>query len=132
MSKEKKKGFVLYYDYMQHLSLLSNEECGLLFKSLFEYGENGNIPQLEGAALMAFSFIRAQMDRDALKYEEICQKRLEAGKKGGRPSNNTNEKPNDFSENQIEPKKPNGFSQTVKKAQKYWAFLHLYGIIILR
>ena len=86
MAKGEKKGFVLYYDYQAHLSLLSDEERGKLLMALFDYGENGKEPELEGAALMAYSFIRAQMNRDAEKYAETCRKRSEAGKQGGRPS----------------------------------------------
>lgn len=85
MAQDAKKGFVLYYDYRKHLSLLSDEERGRLLMALLDYGEHGDEPQLEGAALMAFSFIAGQMDRDAEKYAETCRKRSEAGKQGGRP-----------------------------------------------
>lgn len=84
-AKETKKSFVLYCDYRQHLLLLTDEERGKLLIALLDYAETGEEPKLEGAALMAFSFVRSQMDRDAAKYAEKCRKRREAGKKGGRP-----------------------------------------------
>lgn len=92
MAREDKKGFVFYYDYQQHLELLSDAERGKLLIALLEYGKNGTKPQLEGAALMAFSFIQAQKDRDAAKYAETIKKRSEAGKKGGRPRKTDAEK----------------------------------------
>lgn len=108
-----KKSFVVYFDYRQHLELLTPEEQGQLFMALFDYGETGNEPELEGAARMAFSFIKAQMDRDTAKYKETCRKRKEAGKQGGRPS-----KAKEESEKQTKAKKANGFSEKQMKAKK--------------
>ena len=34
---------------------------------------------------MAFEIIRAQLDRDREKYEKICKRNAENGKRGGRP-----------------------------------------------
>ena len=112
MGQEKKKGFVLYYDYRQHLALLNNEERGQLLTALLDYGELGKEPELEGAAQMAFSFIRWQMDRDAAKYAETCRKRSEAGKQGGRP------KAKETDEKQTEAKKANAFSEKQTEAKK--------------
>ena len=81
---KRKKGFLLYNDYYEHIKLLSNEEVGLLTIALFEYAESKKLPNFEGGLAMAFSFIRAQMDRDGEKYEETCRKREAAGKMGGR------------------------------------------------
>lgn len=113
MSKDTKKSFVLYYDYRQHLELLSDEERGRLLMALLDYAENGKRPDLEGAALMAFSFIRAQMDRDAEKYAETVRKRREAGKQGGRPP-----KAPESDEKQSEAKKANAFQVNQSEAKK--------------
>ena len=95
MAKESRRSFLLYYDYRQHLAILSDEERGRLLMALLDYGENGTEPDLDGAALMAFSFISGQMDRDAEKYERIVQKRREAGQKGGRPPKSDGQPPED-------------------------------------
>ena len=113
MSKESKKGFVLYYDYRNHLALLSDEERGQLLMELFDYSESGKESNLKGAALMAFSFIQAQMDRDMAKYAETVRKRREAGMQGGRPPKAT-----ESNENQNEAKKANGFLKKQTKAKK--------------
>lgn len=132
MAQDTTKGFVFFYDYRKHLSILSDEECGRLLKALLDYGETGKEPELDGAALMAFSFISSQIDRDAEKYAEICRRRREAGKKGGRPKadgseeeakkseafEGEGEKPKDTEENQEETKKPNGFENNQDKAKK--------------
>lgn len=86
---QEKKSFILYHDYRQHLALLSDEECGRLFIALFDYAETKCVPELSGAVLMAFSFIKAQMDRDDARYEEKVEKRRNAGRQGGRPPKQT-------------------------------------------
>lgn len=110
MAQDTKKGFLLYYDYRKHLALLNDEERGKLLMALLDYGEHNTQPELEGAALMAFSFIQAQMDRDAEKYAETIKKRSEAGKMGGRPTKAKGDgekakKASAFSEKQSEAKK---------------------------
>lgn len=78
-----KKSFMLYFDYREQLALLSDEERGRLLMALMDYGELGTEPELKGATRMAFSFIRAQMDRDSNKWEQTRQARVKAGQQGG-------------------------------------------------
>ncbi|MCD7890682.1 MAG: DUF6291 domain-containing protein [Ruminococcus sp.] len=77
MPKTKKKSFVLYNDYYEHINMLSDEEAGMLMKAVFMYAETGEVPELQGMTKMAFSFISSQLDRDREKYEERCQKNHE-------------------------------------------------------
>ena len=72
----------MYYDYRQHFELLADNEKGILFMALLDYGENGVIPDFNGALKMAFSFIKANLDRDYEKWEKTKSNRSEAGKKG--------------------------------------------------
>lgn len=123
MAQNAKKGFVLYYDYREHLKLLNDEERGKLLMALLDYGESHYEPKLDGAALMAFSFIRLQIDRDAEKYARTCQKRSEAGKQGGRPSKANaseegEEKAPEPTEKQTKAKKANAFLENQMKAKK--------------
>lgn len=78
-----KKSFVLYLDYKKHFALLSPDDQGRLLMAIFDYVETGAEPALESMPLMAFSFIRAQLDRDQASYEETCKRRAEAGRKSG-------------------------------------------------
>lgn len=84
MEQNKRNSFVLYFDYSKHISLLSDQEAGKLFKALFQFGEHGTIPDFSGSLLMCFSFISSQMQRDKEKYIDICEKRAKAGRKGGK------------------------------------------------
>ena len=112
MATEEKKSFIMYCDYRQHLSILTDEERGRLLMALLDYGETGTEPHLDGAAMMAFSFIASQMDRDAEKYAKTVQKRREAGKQGGRP------KAKESTKKQTKAKKANGFTGKQTKAKK--------------
>lgn len=78
-----KKSFILYIERKKEIDMLSNEQCGILFKAIFEYVDTGNIPEIEDLAVkLMFSVFKAQINREAEKWKETCRKRSEAGKKG--------------------------------------------------
>lgn len=81
------------------------EQRGKLFTAILCYAAGEEIPELDAAADMAFSFIQDRMDRDNAAYMQKCEKRREAGKLGGRPKANASD------ENQTKAKKTNGFSE---------------------
>lgn len=80
-----KNSFLIYLDYEEQFNLLSNEEIGILIKSIMKYEKTREVPQLEGILKMAFSFIKTQLDRDREKYQAKCEKNKENGRRGGRP-----------------------------------------------
>lgn len=122
-----KHAFIMYTEYIEHFSILTNEELGELMRAVFLYEETGEVPELEGACKMAFSFIRADLDSNREKYEEKCKRNASNGKAGGRPKNQTdnakteeeNEKPkkaNGFQKNRTVSEKTERFSEKPKKA----------------
>lgn len=82
---EPKNSFVMYTEYRQHIGRLTDEEAGRLLKAVMDFAASARAEPMGGAEGMAFSFICAQMERDAKKYEETQRKRSEAGRMGGRP-----------------------------------------------
>lgn len=100
-----KSSFVMYAKYLRNIKKLTLEQRGLLFTAILSYASDQEIPELDAATDMAFSFIQEQMDRDHEVYLEKCRKRSEAGKLGGRPKSNASD------ENQVKAKKSNGFSK---------------------
>jgi hypothetical protein len=120
MAASKKKSFMIYIDYRQHLDLLTDEERGKLITALFDYAESRKIPDLPGAAMMAFSFIKAQMDRDERKYIERCEVNKANGAKGGRPpepkeTENNRKEPTETENNPKEPKETERLFEKPKK-----------------
>lgn len=89
---DNKKGFILYNNYQEYFALLSREERGDLITAIFAYANLGEEPNLGGAALMAFTMIKSQLDRDNAKYERRCERNRQNGMKGGRPAVNTEAK----------------------------------------
>ena len=83
MMAAEKKSFVLYHDIRTPLELLTDEQRGKLFIALLDYSEHGELPDFDGALLMAFAFIRTSLDRDAEAWAEKRAKRAEAGRNGG-------------------------------------------------
>ena len=67
---EDKKSFQLYNDYIDHFSLMSDEEAGKLIKAIFCYVNDLPCEELAGLPLMAFSFIRSQLKRDSDRQTE--------------------------------------------------------------
>lgn len=105
MAKDK-KSFLLYTDQQSIFKLLPDELAGKLIKHIFAYvnDENPDTPDL--MLQLAFEPIKQQLKRDLKLYEDVCKKRSESGKLGGRPKKQT------------EAKKANGFFEKQTKAKK--------------
>ena len=78
-----KNSFVMYTDYMQHLDLMSMEQRGVFLTAIMQYVSCGEVPEMDGMVKMAFSFAKAQIDRDTEQYQKIVEAKREAGRKGG-------------------------------------------------
>lgn len=78
-----KNSFVLYTDYSESVDELTDEEAGKLFKALLHYEKVRTVDDLDRVVYTHFSYIKKQLDRDRTKWEEIKEKRIESGKKGG-------------------------------------------------
>ena len=78
-----KKSFILYIDRKKEIDLLTAEQCGVVFKAIFDYVDSGNIIDIDDIAVkLMFSVFKSQIDECSVKWEEVRQKRSEAGKKG--------------------------------------------------
>ena len=77
-----KVSFVMYTDYARHWELLNADEVKALDMAIFHYVETGEPPAFEGALRMAFSFVKTNIDRDVVKWQEAKEKRTDAARKG--------------------------------------------------
>ena len=89
---KKPQAIYLYFDSLNELDMLSDEQTGRLLKALLRYGESGETPDFsdDKALMLVFSVMSRKIDRDFEKYAQICEKRKEAGRKGGAPKGNAN------------------------------------------
>ena len=110
---EGKKSFILYADLISVVEKLiikdredSTNNAGELLYHILQYVNDRNPEPKNFIIDMAFEPIRLQLKRDLQKYECIREKRVEAGKQGGRPKKQT------------EAKKANGLFEKQSKAKK--------------
>ena len=77
------KAMLLYHDRMNIVNALSDEEAGELLKAMLAYSIDKTEKEFKSrAAMMAFISVRPDLDYSYARYEEICKKRSDAGKKG--------------------------------------------------
>ena len=86
------KAILIFLDKRVIVDKLSDQDAGLLFKSLFKYALEGVEPELkENPALdMAFSIFKQSIDLNEKHYKEVCKKRSESAKKRWDNTNDTN------------------------------------------
>lgn len=73
MSKEQ-KGFIVYGNNEEILDRLTDEEAGKLLKAMTKYFNHGSEPKFSGALEFVWIPIRQQMDANAEKYQDKCEK----------------------------------------------------------
>lgn len=78
-----KKSFVLYSDYQELFSELSDADAGKLIKHIFAYVNDENPICEEQIINISFIPIKLQLKRDLKKFEQIKEKRSEIGRIGG-------------------------------------------------
>ena len=72
-----------YYDWERSTSTLTDEELGRLVRCLFCYAKTGELPETQGVERHLLPVFCGQIDRDREGYAQICEKRRQAGRKGG-------------------------------------------------
>ena len=92
-----------FFDWIEQVSALEDDEKGRLFVAILEYARSGEVPDMQGRESILFPVFKSQIDRDM----ESSAKQSENGKKGGRPRAKT-----ESEENQNKPK------QTKRKPTK--------------
>ena len=81
---EDKKSFLIYHDIKPVLDKLTDAQAGKLFKALVDYSIEQTPPKFNDLALeLVFIPLQQQLDRNIIKWDEIKEKRTEAGRKGG-------------------------------------------------
>lgn len=111
-----KDSFIIFTEYKEQFDMLTDEQAGVLIKAIFCYTTDGKLPEMDSITKMAFSFIRAALDRSDDKYQKKIEANKENGKLGGRPRKDTLEKTQ--TETQNNPKNPTVIWVSGEKTQK--------------
>ena len=75
-----KNSFILYHDQKELIDELDDEQAGKLIKAIYEYNVNKKMI-LTGALKLIFIPFKTAFDRNDDKWDEIVEKRSNAGKK---------------------------------------------------
>ena len=83
-------GYMTYREAALIFSLMPEREAAQAIKATANYFLYGTMPEgLDGAAVQVFDIMRADIDRNNEKYQQIVARNAENGRKGGRPKKNT-------------------------------------------
>ena len=79
-----KDTMILYGSYLKKFEKLSDEQFGRLIRLGLNYSLTDELPEIDDLFIsLAFDVIKVEIDTNTQKYEETCEKRRLAGKKGG-------------------------------------------------
>lgn len=86
MNKPKEApGYMTYREAAIMFSLMPDEEAAQAIKATVNYYLYGTMANLEGVAGKVFEIMRADIDRNNEKYQKVCSRNEQNGKKGGKP-----------------------------------------------
>ena len=83
-------GIMLYFDILEPIKVLPDEDKGRLLVAMLEYGQKGTVPEFEGMLALAWGFVKPKIDKDSDEYNRTVLKRQYAAfcrdrKKKGEP-----------------------------------------------
>ena len=68
-------GVMLYFDILEPIKVLPNEDKGRLLVAILEYGKLGIVPEFDGMLALAWGFVRPKIDRDREEYNRSVLRR---------------------------------------------------------
>ena len=82
-----KDSLIIYNSIEEVIECLEPEQVKSLMLAMIAYNKGEEVPELDAVTKMAFIPLRQQIDRDTEKYNDKCEKRANAGRKGGDVTN---------------------------------------------
>lgn len=68
-------GVMLYFDILEPIKVLPDEDKGRLLMAILEYGKQGIVPEFDGMLALAWGFVRPKIDRDREEYNRSVLRR---------------------------------------------------------
>ena len=81
-------GIMLYFDVLEPIKVLPDDEKGKLLVAMLEYGQSGIDPQFTGMLALAWGFVKPKIDKDEEEYNlsvlrrqyaTVCRERKRKG-----------------------------------------------------
>ena len=64
-------GIMIYFEILEPIKMLSDEDKGRLLVAMLEYGRDGIVPELDGALGIVWSFVHPMIDKDGQRYDDM-------------------------------------------------------------
>ena len=64
-------GIMIYFEILEPIRMLSDEDKGKLLVAMLEYGRDGIVPELDGALRIVWSFVHPMIDKDGQRYDDM-------------------------------------------------------------
>lgn len=61
-------GIMLYFDILEPIMVLPDEDKGRLLVAMLEYGKTGAVPAFDGMLALAWGFVKPKIDKDESEY----------------------------------------------------------------
>ena len=70
-------GIMLYFDILEPIRVLPDDDKGRLLVAMLEYGQSGKVPQFDGelGLTLAWGFVKPKIDKDSEEYSKTVRKR---------------------------------------------------------
>lgn len=82
-NQSERPGFLIWFSQVRQVKMLTDEEAGILFKSIIEYAQNEKTPSPSNNRVIdiVFAAFKETIDQDKASYNEKRQRQSEGGKK---------------------------------------------------
>ena len=78
--------FPMFYFHREAIEQLTGEEVKEFIMAMYDYSQDGVLPaNLSHGANIVFRIVKPAVDSSRKRYEDMCEKNRENGRKGGRP-----------------------------------------------
>ena len=94
-----KDSLIIYNSIEEVIECLEPEQVKSLMLAMIAYNKGEDVPELDAVTKMAFIPLRQQIERDTEKYNDKCEKRANAGRKGADVTNSRRSANAEFDEN---------------------------------
>lgn len=64
-------GIMIYFDILEPIKMLPDEDKGRLLVAMLEYGKDGVVPELSGPLGIVWSFVHPMIDKDGQRYDDM-------------------------------------------------------------
>ena len=72
---QNKPGIMIYFDVIETVNRLSDQNAGRLFRAILEYGMTRRVPELPEKLFLIWPLVQMRLDNDDQRYYRVTLKR---------------------------------------------------------